>query len=131
MTTFVDDLNIFALPGSGIIQQIKRELAAAFDMVDRGPLAFYVCLKVTRNCIQKTIKLSQSRYIEKILDQHGLLKAKTAKIPMRKTPLLSYEKNVSASEKTKYASKIGSTMYAMVEQRIYIVFATSMVSLFS
>ena len=47
ITTFVDDLNIFAPRGSGIISRIKSELAAAFDMVDMGPLAFYVGLKVT------------------------------------------------------------------------------------
>lgn len=50
---------------------------------------------------------------------------------MRKTYLLSYKKNVSSSEKTKYASKIGSIMYVIVKQRIDIVFATSMVSFFS
>lgn len=39
ITTFVHD-NIFALCGNGIISRIKRELAAAFYMVDIGPLAF-------------------------------------------------------------------------------------------
>lgn len=68
ITTFIDDFNIFASPGSGIIQQIKREPAAVFDIVDMGPLAFYVGLKFTRDCIQKTIKLSQPGYIEKMLD---------------------------------------------------------------
>lgn len=47
ITTFVDDLNIFAPRGSGIISQIKSELAAAFDMVDIRLLTFYVGLKVT------------------------------------------------------------------------------------
>lgn len=84
ITTFVDDLNIFATSGSGIMQLVKKELAAAFDMVDMGPLAFYVGLKVTRDRIQKTIKLSQPGYIENMLDRHGLLKAKTAKIPCEK-----------------------------------------------
>ena len=86
ITTIVDDLNIFAPAGSGIIKRIKEELAAAFDMVDMGPLAFYVGLKVDCDRKQRTIKLSQPGYIEKLLDQHGMLKAKTAKIPMRETP---------------------------------------------
>ncbi len=113
------------------MKQIKGELAAAFDMVDIGPLAFYVGLKVTRDRKQKTIKLSQPGYIEKLLDRHGMLKAKTAKIPMRETPLVPYEKPVSSNEKTKYAAKIGSIMYAMVETRIDIALATSMVSRFA
>ncbi len=96
-----------------------------------GPLAFYVGLKVTRDRKKKTIKLSQPGYIEKLLDRQGMLKAKTAKTPMRETSLLPYEKPVSSNEKTKYAAKIGSIMYAMVETQIDIAFATSMVSRFA
>lgn len=68
ITTFVNDFNIFAPPRSGVIQRIKKELAAAFDMVDMGPLAFYVCLKIIHDRIQKTIKLLHPGYIEKMLD---------------------------------------------------------------
>lgn len=53
-------------------------------MVDMRPLAFYVFLKVTHDCIQNTIKLSQQGYIEKMLDQHRLLKAKTGKFLCKK-----------------------------------------------
>ena len=83
ITTFVDDLNMFAPRGSGILPRIKSELAAAFDMVDMGPLAFYVGLKVSLDREKKTIKLSQPGYIEKFLDRHGMLEAKAAKVPMR------------------------------------------------
>ena len=100
-------------------------------MVNMGLLAFYIGLKFTRDYIQKTIKLSQPGYIEKMLDQHGLLKAKTAKISLREIPLLPYEKDISPSKKTKYAGKIRSIMYTMVEIRIDIAFATSMMSYFS
>ena len=131
VTTFVDDLNIFTPAGSGIMKRVKEELAAAFDIVDMGPLAFYVGLKVTRDRERKTIKLSQPGYIEKLFDRHGMLKAKTVKIPMRETPLLPYEKPVTSIKKTKYAAKIGSIMYEMVETRIDIAFATSMVSRFT
>ncbi len=79
-------------------------------MVDIGLLEFYMGLKVTHDCKQKTMKLSQPGYIEKLVDRHGLLKAKTAKIPMRVASLVPYEKPVSSNEKTKYAAKIGSIM---------------------
>ena len=67
ITTFVDDLNIFAPEGSGIMKRIKGELAAAFDMVDMGPLAFYVGLKVTRDFKQRTIELSQLAILRRYL----------------------------------------------------------------
>lgn len=131
ITTFVNNLNIFATAESVIMKRIKTELAIAFDMVDMGPLAFYVGLKVTRDCKKKTIKLSKPGSIKKLLDRHGILNAKNAKTPMQETPLIHYEKSVSSNEKTKYVAKIGSIMYAMIETRIDIAFATSMVSCFA
>ena len=131
ITSFVDDLNIFALPGSGIISRIKSELTTAFEMVDIGPLAFYVGLKVIRDREKRTIKLSQPGYIERLLDCHGMLKAKTAKVPMRDTILLPSNIPVSESENVKYIAKVSSIMYAMVETRIDIAFTISMVSRFA
>lgn len=50
------------------MKRIKRELAAIFEIVDMQPLTFYISLKVTCNCKQRTIKLLQPSYIEKLLD---------------------------------------------------------------
>ena len=113
------------------MKRIKGKLAAAFDMVDMGTLAFYVGLKVTCDCKKKTIKLSQPGYIEKLPNWYEILKAKTAKVPMRETPLVPYKKLVASNKKTKYAAKIESIMYAMIETQIDIAFATSMVSRFA
>lgn len=82
LTIFVDDFNIFASVKNGIIKQIKGELTIAFNMIDIGSLVFFIGLKVTSKCKQKTIKLSQPGYIEKLFNQHRILKAKTAKILM-------------------------------------------------
>ncbi len=68
-------------------------------MVDMGPLTFYVSLKVIHDWTKKTIKLSQPGYDEKLLNQHGMLKAITTKTPIRKTFLLPYDKLVSSNEK--------------------------------
>lgn len=65
-----------------MMKQIKRELALVFDMVNIGLFAFYVSLKVTCDRKKKLIKLSQNGYIEKLLDQYWMLKAKTTKTPM-------------------------------------------------
>lgn len=115
ITNFVDDLNIFALCNSGIILQIKKKLAAAFDMVDMEPFAFYIELKVARDQERRTIKLSQTEYIKKLLDCHGMLKAKRAKVPMQKTALLPLETPTSNFEEAKYSAKVGFIMYVTVE----------------
>ena len=67
MSTFVDDIKIMGIKGSGFIKRVKAELAAAFSMVDMGPISFYLGLKVTRDREKKTIKLSQPAYIDKVL----------------------------------------------------------------
>lgn len=51
------------------MKRIKEEIVLAFDIVNMGPLAFYIGLKVTYNRTKKTIKMSQLGYIEKLLDQ--------------------------------------------------------------
>ena len=98
ITSFDNNLNIVAPSGSGIISRIKSELTTAFEMVDMGSLAFYVGLKVTHNREKRTIKLSQPSYIEKLLDCHRMLKAKTAKVPMQDTILLPSNRPTSESE---------------------------------
>lgn len=82
ITIFIDNLNIFALYGNGIISYIKSERTKAFEIVDMEPLAFYIRLKVTWNWEKQTIKLFQLGYIEKLLDFYNMLKAKTAKVSM-------------------------------------------------
>lgn len=73
-------MNIFAFIKSGIIKQIKGKLAVVFNIVDIRPLAFYIDLKITYDYKQKKIKLLKPGYIEKLLNWHEILKAKTTKI---------------------------------------------------
>lgn len=43
----MNDLNILALYKSEIISRLKLELTSTFEIVDIGPLAFYIGLNVT------------------------------------------------------------------------------------
>lgn len=45
--TFFDNFNIFTPYKSGIISYIKSKLTMAFEIIDMGPLVFYLGLKVT------------------------------------------------------------------------------------
>lgn len=70
VSTFVDDIKVMAPKESGFIQRVKAELAAAFSMVDMGPISFYLGLKVEHNREKRTIKLSQpASYIDKVLSK--------------------------------------------------------------
>lgn len=45
------------LKSIGIIAKIEIELIVAFEIVNMGPISFYLGLKIDRNCEKKTIKL--------------------------------------------------------------------------
>lgn len=133
VSTFVDDIKMMAPKGSGIFQQVKVQLTAAFSMVDMGPISFYLGLKVERNSDNRTIKLSQPAYIDKVLNQFYLDKAKTVNTPMKEITLLQprTEGEATAAEKERYQGMTGSIMFSIVETRPNISFATSVASRFA
>lgn len=91
MSTFVDDIKIMASKGSGFIERVKAELAAAFQMVDMGPISFHLGLKVDRDREKGTIKLSQPAYIEKVPRKFFLDQANPKNTPMKESAQLLRE----------------------------------------
>lgn len=133
VSTFVNDIKIMGIKGSGFIAKVKAELTAAFSMVDMGPISFYLGLKVVRDREKKTIMLSQPAYIDKVLEKFYLDKANTVNTPMKETIFLQQriDGEASVAEKEKCQGMIGSFMFSMVETRSDIAFATSVASRFS
>lgn len=130
VSTFVYDIKIMAPRQSGMIEQVKAELASAFSMADMGPISFYLGLKVEGDRKKKTIKLSQPAYIDRILARFHLDKAHPVNTPMKENSLLQPRSKgeASASEKERYQGMTGSLMFSMVETRPDIVFVTSVAS---
>ncbi len=83
ISTFVDDIKVMGVKGSGHIEKVKLELAAAFEMADMGSISFYLGLKVERDQAKKTLKLSQPAYVDKILAKYHLNQAKPCHTPMK------------------------------------------------
>ena len=128
VTSFVDDLNIIGPKGSPMISEVKKQLNIAFKMVDMGPISHYLGLKVERNRDNRTIKLSQSTYIEKVLEKFHMQNAKTTTTPMKEGSLFRNESQASESDIKQYQAIVGSIMFAMIETRPDIAYATSVVS---
>ena len=128
VTSFVDDLNIIGPKGSQMITEVKRQLKLAFKMVDMGPISYYLGLKVERDRVKRIIKLSQPTYIEKVLESFHMQNAKTANTPMREECLFTNESQASDKDIRQYQTIVGSIMFAMIETRPDIAFATSAVS---
>ena len=115
MSSFVDDLNIFAPKRTGFVTRVKAELKAAFNMVDMGLISYYLGLKVEQNKGKRFIKLSQPAYIEKIAHRFGIGSAKPSNTPMREDPLVPNEKEASERDIKLYQGMVGSIMFVMIE----------------
>lgn len=133
VSTFVDNSKIMGIKGSGFITKVKEKLAAAFSMVDMGPISFYLGLKVQQDREKKTIKLSQPAYIDKVMEKFHLNKANVVNTTMKETEPLTAQTNgkASPSEKETYQRMTGSLVFSMVETRPDIAFSTSVVSRFA
>lgn len=133
VSTFVDDIKIMASKESGMIERVKSKLTSAFSMVNMGPISFYLGLKVQRDRENRTIKLSQPAYIDKVLSKFHLNKAHSVNTPIKETALLEQRTDgeASPSEKERYQGMEGSLMFSMVETRPDIAFAPSIASRFA
>ena len=68
---YVDDI-LIAGPNRSMINQLKKALSEKFKMVDLGPCAYYLGMKILRDRQNRTLSLSQESYIEKILRDHDM-----------------------------------------------------------
>lgn len=115
-----------------MIERVKKELAAAFEMVDMGPISFYLGLKVDRDREKGHSSFLQPAYIDKILAKYHLDQAKPSNTPMKEGTLLPSERTeASSAEQERYQGMTGSLMFSMVETRPDIAFAISVVSRFA
>lgn len=49
VSTFVDDIKIMGVKKSGMMTKVKQELVNTFSIVNKGPISFYLGLKVECN----------------------------------------------------------------------------------
>ena len=105
-------------------------------MTDLGPISWLLGFKVTRDCKNHIITLSQQFYVDSILARFNFSDAKPLSIPM--DPNVAFSKNqclttpddIAKMRRVPYQEAIGSLMYASVGTRPDISFAVSTLSQF-
>ena len=126
---YVDDLLILS-KSSDAINKIKTKLKKRFEMTDLGEARWILGMEVTRNRTDRTIGLLQHRYIQDILEQHGMADCRPVSTPM--VPNLTLEKLKEPEiDATTYQSAIGSLMYVMIGMRPDLAHAVGVLSQFS
>lgn len=98
MSIFVDNIKIMGAKNSVVINQVKTELTAIFEMVDIRSISFYFSLKVNRDYEREIIKLFQPAYIDKILSKFYLAQSNTSNMPMRESSLIPNKREATMAE---------------------------------
>jgi len=129
LLVWVDDLINF----SNDTNRVERELKTKFEINVIGEPSILLGMKINRDEEKKTISLSQTHYIDSLLERFGLANANTVSTPMDLNVNLDEEENEGKGEKEgkdmdkrgpeTYATTIGSLTYAALATRLDITYA--------
>ncbi|CAM8956236.1 unnamed protein product [Rhodiola kirilowii] len=132
---YVDD--ILMISGDEIdIAKVKNDLSMHIDMKDLGHAKKILGVNIIRDKRNKKIYLSQSDYLNKVVDKFSMRSAKPASIPLRgHLELTKADFPVTDQDKLKmskipYDVAVGSVMYDMLCTRPDLAFSTSVLSRF-
>ena len=120
---YVDDLFVTGM--DGLIVDMKRKLAAEFEMKDLGMMHYFLGMEVWQNA--DGISLRQGKYVVEILKRFGMMDCKAMTTPMASKLKLLSDASSEAVDATMYHQMIGSLMYLM-NMRPDIFFAVNTLS---
>ena len=67
---------------NGLIQSYKLKIKLKYDLTDLGPIHWLLGIKITRDCENRTISLSQSSYIDSLVRRFNFTDLKPYSTPM-------------------------------------------------
>jgi len=126
---YVDDQ---LLIGSELeIRRFKRSFAETFSITDIGAAQFYLGMYIERDRSERSMKVSQPLYAEKILEKVNMKQARSSKVPMMaglNNSLRKSSDEATDDEISRYRSEIGSMMYIMTQTRADLAYPISKLS---
>ena len=127
---YVDDMLIAAKKMTDI-KILKDQLSNTFEMKDLGAARCILSMDIIRDRKNGSLRLSQSVYLKKVVDNFRMSAAKSTETPIGAHFKLSAVKDESEcvdTEVTPYCSAVGSIMYAMVGTRPDLAHGIGLVS---
>ena len=125
LVLYVDDITIFGNDLEEVLE-LKRALAASFEMTDLGETTTYLGLEVSRDRTNKTMTLCQSRYITSVVARFGMAGCNAVTTPLPpSSQLVPFEGIASTSTRSAYQQIIGSLMYAAIVSRPDLAYAVN------
>ncbi|CAM8887156.1 unnamed protein product [Rhodiola kirilowii] len=132
---YVDDMLIIS-ESRPIVNNIKSDLKKHFDMKDLGEAQRILGVRITRDINKKIMYLSQTDYLDKVLDKFQLKNAKPYLVPLGgHLKLTKHDCPVTDEDKLKmskvpYDVDVGSIMYGMLCTIPDLTFGVSVLSRF-
>ncbi|CAI7809781.1 unnamed protein product [Closterium sp. NIES-53] len=125
MVVYVDDILIFS-PSSDLVKEVMLKLQDKFKCKALGDVSFYLGLHIERDSENRCMRVHQRKYLEALAANFGQSEDHVA------TPFPSEfkcvkgpeEESVGEEERHRFHSLLGSLMYAAVNTRPDVAFAT-------
>ncbi|KAH7849584.1 hypothetical protein Vadar_019987 [Vaccinium darrowii] len=133
LVLYVDDM-LVAAKSKQEIGKLKSMLNSEFDMKDLGAAKKILGIEIHRDRRAGQLRLSQSGYLQKVLQRFNLQDSKSVSTPLAAHFKLSAKMSPSSEDEIKrmeevpYANAVGCLMYLMVCTRPDISHAISVVS---
>jgi hypothetical protein len=108
---YVDDMLITG-DNSEHISHVKQHLSKEFQMSDLGPLSYFLGIEVQQT--SKGFYLSQSMYIQDLLDRSGIPDTRTVATPMDIHLKLRPQDGTPLADPTRYRHIVGSLVYLTI-----------------
>ena len=133
VSVYVDDIQIYGPRGSKHIPELKKELHIRFAMTELGPCTYYLGMEIQRDRNKRTVRITQTTYLKKVLARFGMSNCASAPTPMVAGTQLQEETVDQARPEVihEYQSMVGSVMYPMIQTRPDICFAVTILSRFN
>ncbi|KAH9678731.1 hypothetical protein KPL71_025836 [Citrus sinensis] len=132
---YVDDM-LITCKHIADIEKLKNELMAVFEIRDLGPTARILGMQIKRHSHAKTLFLTQSGYLKKVVSRFGMLNLKLVSTPLAAHFKLSKQQELEEDayidhiRRIPYSGTVGSIMYAMVCTRPDVAYVIGLVSRF-
>ncbi|CAI7890039.1 unnamed protein product [Closterium sp. NIES-53] len=129
MVVYVDDILIFS-PSSDLVKEVMLKLQDKFKCKALGDVSFYLGLHIERDVEKRCMRVHQQKYLEALAANFGQSEGHVA------TPFPSgfkcvkgpEEESVGEEERRRFHSLVGSLIFAAVNTRPDIAFATGLLA---
>ena len=128
LTLYVDDGLLFS-SSNEIIDQFLNEMEQTFK-ITRSSGSYFVGMEIERDREKKTLKISQTAYVKKVLDRFKALNPKKSDTPVESGQVLSKEGVGDDVDPRLYRELVGSLMYLSTISRPDLAFAVNHVARF-